>query len=162
MPYNPIIGTIGYILSTDKKSVLLVHRNARPDDHNIGKYMGLGGKMERDEDVATCMRREIFEEAGIQCVKMTLRGTVNWTGFGKNGENWLGFIFLIDEFSGIPHQSNVEGNLEWIALDKIQTLPMWEGDNHFLPLVFDGDPRPFYGHMPYENQKPVGWSYVRL
>lgn len=162
MPYCPIIGTVGYILSPDKKNVLLVHRNARADDHNIGKYMGLGGKMERDEDVATCMKREIYEEAGIECIEMELRGTVNWTGFGKNGENWLGFVFLIKSFSGMPHTSNVEGDLEWLPISKIYTLPMWEGDNHFLPLVFDDDPRPFHGHMPYENQKPVGWSYIRV
>jgi 8-oxo-dGTP diphosphatase len=162
MPYMPIIGTVGYILSPNKKEVLLVHRNARPEDHNIGKYMGLGGKMERAEDVATCMRREIFEEAGIECTEMVLRGTVNWTGFGKNGEDWLGFVFRIDAFIGTPFQSNAEGNLEWVPIDQIYSLPMWEGDNHFLPLVFDSDLRPFHGYMPYENYKPIGWSYVRM
>lgn len=162
MPYTPIIGTIGYILSPDKQKVLLVHRNARPEDHNLGKYMGLGGKMEKEEDVLTCMKREIFEEAGIVCTEMALRGTVNWTNFGRNGEDWLGFVFKIDAFEGNPHQHNVEGDLEWIEIKKIHTLPMWEGDNHFLPLVFDSDPRPFYGHMPYKNQRPVGWSYVRV
>ena len=39
------------------------------------------------------MRREIREEAGIECESMQLRGTLNWPGFGKHGEDWLGFIF---------------------------------------------------------------------
>ncbi len=30
-------------------------------------------------------------------------------------------------------------------------VPMWEGDRHFLPLVFDGDTRPFHGVMPYRS-----------
>ncbi len=162
MPYTPILGTVGYILSPDKKKVLLVHRNAREDDHNIGKYMGLGGKMERDEDIATCMKREIWEEAGIECNEMVLRGTVNWSGFGKNGEDWLGFVFRIDSFSGVPHKLNIEGVLEWVSIDEIQSLPMWEGDRYFLPMVFDSDPRPFHGYMPYENNKPKNWSYVRM
>ena len=76
MPYTPIVGTLGYVLSRDKTSVLMVHRNARPNDHAYGKYNGLGGKMERDEDVATCMKREIREEAGIEITSMQLRGTV--------------------------------------------------------------------------------------
>jgi 8-oxo-dGTP diphosphatase len=33
--------------------------NARPDDIRHGKYNGLGGKLEPDEEVAECMRREI-------------------------------------------------------------------------------------------------------
>ena len=64
MPYTPIIGTLGYILSPDRQRVLMVHRNARKDDEHLGKYNGLGGKLEADEDVMAGMIREIREEAG--------------------------------------------------------------------------------------------------
>ncbi len=159
--YTPIIGTLGYILSPDRQQVLLVHRNARKGDHHLGKYNGLGGKMKPDEDVGACMVREIKEEAGIRCLEMNLRGTVNWPGFGPNGENWLGFIFLITAFSGCPLQHNEEGDLDWHPLAEINHLPMWEGDRFFLPLVFDNDPRPFHGHMPYRDARPVSWQYYR-
>jgi 8-oxo-dGTP diphosphatase len=160
--YMPIIGTLGYIVSPDGRQTLLVHRNARTADQHYGKYNGLGGKMEADEDVVACMRREIWEEAGLTCVELQLRGTINWTGFGPNGENWLGFIFLITAFSGIPRLINEEGELGWHAVDTLATLPMWEGDRLFLPLVFDGDPRPFHGYMPYAGGQPLSWSYSRL
>ncbi|HET7127417.1 MAG TPA: 8-oxo-dGTP diphosphatase, partial [Lysobacter sp.] len=111
--YTPIVATLGYVLSPDRSRVLLVHRNARPGDQHLGKYNGLGGKLERDEDVLTGMRREIREEAGIECVSMQLRGTISWPGFGKHGEDWLGFVFLIDAFTGTPFESNPEGTLEW-------------------------------------------------
>ncbi len=162
MPYTPIVATLGYVLSPDRGSVLMIHRNARPDDQHLGKYNGLGGKMEPGEDIATCMRREILEEAGIECASMQLRGTLNWPGFGKHGEDWLGFIFVIESFSGTPLTSNPEGTLEWVALDRLMTLPMWEGDRHFLPLVFDGDPRPFHGVMPYREGRMQSWDYSRV
>jgi hypothetical protein len=63
MPYTPILATLGYVLSPDRERVLMIHRNARDDDHHIGKYNGLGGKLEANEDVAAGMRREIREEA---------------------------------------------------------------------------------------------------
>lgn len=66
MAYAPVAATLGYVLSPDRRSVLMVHRNARPSDHAFGKYNGLGGKMEPDEDLAACMIREIREEAGIE------------------------------------------------------------------------------------------------
>jgi 8-oxo-dGTP diphosphatase len=161
MPYRPITSTLGFILSPDRRRVLMVHRVARTADEQFGKFNGLGGRMERDEDVATAMRREIREESGLECVRMALRGTINWTGFGPQGEDWLGFIFLVEEFSGTPFARNEEGPLEWVELERVPSLPMWEGDRFFLPLVFDGDPRPFHGYMPYADGRPVGWSYVR-
>ncbi|RZA37363.1 MAG: 8-oxo-dGTP diphosphatase [Lysobacteraceae bacterium] len=162
MPYTPIVATLGYVLSPDRSRVLLVHRNARPDDQHLGKYNGLGGKIERDEDVVAGMRREIEEEAGIQCDAMSLRGTISWPGFGKHGEDWLGFLFLITEYSGTPYTSNPEGTLEWVPLDGIMALPLWDGDRHFLPLVFDADPRAFHGVMPYLDGSMVSWNYSRL
>lgn len=161
MPYTPIVATLGYVLSPDRSRVLMVHRNARPDDHQIGKYNGLGGKIERDEDVAACMRREIREEAGIECTSMQLRGTISWPGFGKNGEDWLGFVFVIDGWSGVPLEANAEGSLEWVELGRLSDLPLWEGDRNVLPLVFDGDPRPFHGVMPYRDGCMVSWSWSR-
>jgi 8-oxo-dGTP diphosphatase len=162
MPYHPILSTLGFVLSADGSQVLMTHRVGRADDEQYGKYNGLGGRMEPDEDVATCMMREIREEAGIEVIHMALRGTINWTGFGASGSDWLGFVFLVTEFRGVPRSRSPEGPLEWVRIAGLQTLPMWEGDRHFLPLVFDDDPRPFHGFMPYENDRPVSWSFVRL
>lgn len=162
MPYTPIVGTLGYILSPDASKVLMVHRNARADDEHLGKYNGLGGKLEADEDVMAGMIREIREEAGIECTALSLRGTVSWPGFGKNGEDWLGFIFLITAFKGQPYAENPEGPLQWVAREDLASLPMWEGDRYFLPLVFDDDPRIFHGVMPYRNGRPQSWSFSRL
>ncbi|WP_028770015.1 NUDIX hydrolase [Silanimonas lenta] len=162
MIYTPIVGTLGYVLSPDGHHVLMVHRNARPEDQHLGKYNGLGGKLEADEDVAAGMARELHEEAGITVTAMELRGTVSWPGFGKQGEDWLGFIFLITAFEGEPPPANEEGTLEWVPLERLMDLPMWEGDRHFLPLVFDGDRRPFHGVMPYRDGRPVRWAYSRF
>ena len=161
MPYTPIVATLGYVLSPDGGSVLMIHRNARPGDHHLGKYNGLGGKLEADEDVLAGMRREIHEEAGIECTSLRLRGTISWPGFGKHGEDWLGFVFVVDAFEGTPLKRNPEGALEWVARERILELPLWEGDRHFLPLVFDDDPRPFHGVMPYRDGRMLSWRYSR-
>ena len=161
VPYTPILATLGYVLSPDQRRVLMIHRNARPDDLHLGKYNGLGGKLEAGEDVLAGMRREILEEAGIECLALTLRGTISWPGFGKNGEDWFGFLFVVTQFRGTPFERNSEGTLEWVDRADIPNLPLWDGDRHFLPLVFDADPRPFHGVMPYRNQRMVGWTLSR-
>jgi 8-oxo-dGTP diphosphatase len=159
MSYTPILATLGYVLSPDGRRVLLIHRNRRADDAHWGKYNGLGGKLQRDEDVLTCLRREVREEAGIECETLALRGTISWPGFGKLGEDWFAFIFRVDRWSGQLLRENHEGTLEWVEVDRLPELPLWEGDRHFLPLVFEPTERVFHGVMPYHNGRMVSWSY---
>jgi 8-oxo-dGTP diphosphatase len=159
MAYTPILATLGYVFSSDGAKVLLVHRNRRPTDTHLGKYNGLGGKLHADEDVIACLRREVREEAGIECQALRLAGTISWPGFGAGGEDWFGFIFRIDRFSGTPLTENAEGTLEWVEVGRVMDLPLWEGDRHFLPLVFAGGGRQFHGVMPYRDGRPVAWSH---
>lgn len=158
MPYTPILATLGYVFSPDRGKVLLVHRTARPGDAHLGKYNGLGGKLERDEDIVSGMRREIREEAGIECGELQLAGTVSWPGFGKNGEDWFGFLFRIFDWTGTPLTNNEEGTLEWVEIERVKDLPLWDGDRLFLPKVFDFSSPPFHGVMPYLNGKVLDWA----
>jgi 8-oxo-dGTP diphosphatase len=160
--YTPILATLGYVLSAGRTQVLMIHRNKRRDDLHYGKYNGLGGKAQSNEDIATCMKREIYEESGISADNMQLRGTISWPGFGKHGQDWFGFIFLIGQWHGEAHTGNAEGTLEWVALSILNTLPMWPSDRLFLPMVFDDNPHPFHGHMPYKDGDMISWSYLRL
>jgi 8-oxo-dGTP diphosphatase len=154
--YTPIIGTIGYLVADGR--VLLVHREREGDAH-AGKWNGLGGKLEPDEDIYSSLCRELKEEAGITVTAARLRGTVSWPGFGTGGEDWFGFIFVIDAWDGALPERNADGPLEWHEVATLDRLPMWEGDRRWLPLVF-GDGPPFHGVMPYVDGHPASWSYT--
>ncbi|MBK8479840.1 MAG: 8-oxo-dGTP diphosphatase [Proteobacteria bacterium] len=159
MPYTPILATLGYVLSPDRSQVLLIERNARPDDPHYGKFNGLGGKLRSDEDVVAGLRRELEEEAGIVCDRLQLAGTLSWPGFGAAGEeDWFGFVFVVEAFSGVPRSGCAEGALRWVPIERVLELPLWEGDRHFLPLVFARPLRVFHGVMPYREGRPLRWS----
>jgi 8-oxo-dGTP diphosphatase len=156
------MATLGYVLSPDRARVLMMHRNKRPDDIHFGRYNGLGGRLEPDEDVVTGMRREIREESGLEAERLSLRGTISWPGFGREGQDWFGFIFRIEAASGELHAGNHEGELAWVPVVDLPTLPMWPSDHKFLPMVFDDDPRPFHGCMPFRAGQMLSWSYTRV
>ena len=160
--YKPVVATLAYILSPDGKQVLMIHRNKRLDDLHYGKYNGLGGKLEANEDVISGLCREIVEEAGLIVDRALLRGTISWPGFGKNGEDWFGFIFRIGAWHGEVLPGNHEGTLEWVPLDSLLSLSLWPSDRNFLPMVFDANQRPFHGIMPFEHGEMVSWSYQRI
>ena len=73
MAYSPELTTLGFVLSPDGRQVLMVHRIGRSDDEQLGKWNGLGGKVEADEDVWSGMARELREEAGIELDAAALR-----------------------------------------------------------------------------------------
>jgi 8-oxo-dGTP diphosphatase len=159
--YQPILAVLAFVLSSDRQRTLLIHRNRREQDQHLHKVNGLGGKVEFHEDIYSCLCRELREEAGIECEQAVLRGTISWPGFGPAGEDWFGFIFRVDRFSGDPLSVNEEGELVWHDLDELPTLPMWEGDRFFLPLVFDDNPLQFHGHMVYGEEGPPIWTSTR-
>lgn len=99
-----------------------VHRTARADDQQLGKYNGLGGKREPLEDVAAGMRRELREEAGVEVTAMWLRGTISWPGFGAPGEDWFGFVLMTGSFVGELPMHNAEGLLFW-AVSRQGSVP---------------------------------------
>mgnify|MGYP003374492259 FL=1 len=148
--YRPIVAALGFVLSADRTRVLMVQRTRDGDTH-AGKYNGLGGKLEPDEDIGTCLTRELREELGIEVTSARLRGTVNWPGFGKVGESWFGFVFVVDAYEGVVPERNDDGPLHWVEIDRVGELPLWEGDAHFLPLVFDDSVAMFHAVLPYDD-----------
>ena len=162
MPYTPILATLGYVLSPDGRRVLMVRRDKRPHDPHFGKYNGLGGKVDRGEDVVACLRREVREEAGLECDQLLLRGTISWPGFGKHGEDWFGFVFRVDRWSGTPFAGNHEGTLEWVPLTRLHELNLWKSDRLWLDMVFDRSARMFHGVMPYKDGEMVSWGYTLI
>lgn len=160
MSYQPELTTLAFITSPERQRVLLVHRIHRDDDEQLGKYNGLGGKVEPGEDIVTAVCREIAEESSLTVTDLELRGTISWPGF--NGRDVFGFIFLVTGFTGVPVASNEEGTLAWHDISSLPDLPMWDGDRHFLPLVFDTSVPQFHGVLPYDGEHNQGATFQHL
>ncbi|MEF3279683.1 MAG: 8-oxo-dGTP diphosphatase [Elusimicrobiota bacterium] len=148
---NNILATLCYVVKDGK--VLMLHRIKKENDMHRGKYNGLGGKMEKGETPYECVAREVREEAGIEIKDPLLSGIINFPDFdGKN--NWLVFVFLVESFHGNLIDSK-EGILEWIDIDKISELNLWEGDYLFLKYVFEK--KFFYASFYYSENKLIDY-----
>ncbi len=156
MAYNPDLTTLGFLVRDN--TVLMVHRIARDTDEQLGKWNGLGGKVEPGEDAWQAMTREIREEAGVEVTSMRLRGSVNWPGFHADGTGVFALVFLIDAWEGEILKENEEGPLAFQPIDNLANLEMWGGDRFFIPLVFDPDVESFHLVIPYEDGEEKGWD----
>lgn len=110
---------------------LMLHRTKKRNDINHDKYIGVGGHIEHGESPEDCIAREITEETGLTADTIKLRGLIT---FVIDDIDEYSFLFTCDSFTGELKECN-EGNLEWIPKNKIESLPIWEGDKIFFRLL---------------------------
>ena len=122
--------TLCYILGKDE--VLMLHRTAKQNDENEGKWIGVGGKIEEDESPDECLLREVREETGLSLTSWHYRGIVTFVSDRWEGEYM--HLFTADAFTGELTACS-EGELTWIPRGRIADLPQWEGDRIFLSLL---------------------------
>ena len=113
-------------------SYLMMHRIKKDQDENAGKWIGIGGHMKEDETPEECVRREILEETGLNVEDLKLRGIL--TFILPVWGNELTFLYTATAKEEVTKDCS-EGILEWIPIDQIDELPLWEGDRVFLPLL---------------------------
>ena len=111
---------------------LMLHRVKKALDENQGKWIGIGGHMEENESPEECVLREVQEETGLTVTDLRLRGVI--TFILPDWGNELTFLYTAK-----TGQSDVpdcpEGILKWVPVDAVESLPLWEGDRVFLPLL---------------------------
>ena len=112
---------------------LMMHRTKKSVDENAGKWIGLGGHLREDETPEECIRREVREEAGLELRNLRLRGIL--TFILPDWGNELTFLYTAEAEGDRPLPECAEGVLRWVPVEEVLSLPLWEGDRAFLPLL---------------------------
>ena len=126
--------TICYIEKDEK--YLMLHRTKKKNDMNAGKWVGIGGKFEENETPEECAEREVKEETGLTLKSYKLRGIVTY--ISNQYETEYMYVFTSNDFEGELIECD-EGDLEWIPINEIFKLNMWEGDPIFLKELREND-----------------------
>ncbi len=149
--YTVIPRTLVFITRGDR--VLLLRGSAKKRIW-ANKYNGIGGHIERDEDIYSAARREVIEETGLEVEALRLVGLINIDGDQPTGI--MLFVFAAESRSGEPIPSD-EGALEWIDFDHITRVDLVED----LPIILPRAIRhptgasPFFAHYSYNEQEQL-------
>lgn len=119
------------------KQYLMLHRIVKKNDVNKDKWIGVGGHFEYGESPEDCVLREVKEETGYTLTSYRYRGLVTFV-FADVEMEYMS-LFTADGYKGEPIDCN-EGVLEWVDIEDVWKLNLWEGDKIFFRLLDEDIP----------------------
>lgn len=145
--YSVIPRTLILLIQEGK---VLLQKGAANKKIWAGRYNGLGGHIERGEDVLSAAKRELKEESGLDCLDLHQCGCV-MIDVDKD-QGILMFVFSGSNISGDLIHSE-EGLLEWVELEKVSAFPVVED----IPMLLEKIEKTtngtiFFGHYGYSEE----------
>lgn len=140
--------TLCYI--ENNASYLMLHRTKKKNDANHGKWIGIGGKIEKGESATECVLREIKEETGLLVKNLLYRGRVNF--ISDIYEDEVMHLFTADSSEAFLSSCD-EGELKWVKKQDVLSLNLWEGDRVFLKYLIDGEKEFFSLSLIYKGER---------
>ncbi|MBM6618851.1 NUDIX hydrolase [Bacillus suaedaesalsae] len=146
---------INYTICFIKKNnqLLMLYRTKNPNQH---KWNGVGGKIEKGEDIRLSIIRETLEETGLSIRNPIYKGIVSWNQSGGM------HVFFATQFSG-ELSASVEGPLEWKEIswvknsnDVVSNIPI------FIDHILSSDGPVEYSFQYDEKGNIVSHKVLKL
>lgn len=154
--YTLVPRTLVFVQRED--SVLLI--KGSPEKRLFsGKYNGIGGHVEKGEDILSAARREFEEETGLYINGLQLCGILSIDATRESGICVFIFKGEMHDEVGSPAslRPSEEGNLEWVDLADIYEKPLVEDLYILLPKVFSMSVNeiPFFAKSSFMEDVPT-------
>lgn len=128
------IETTLLLLSRENEILLAMKKRG----FGLGKYNGIGGKIENNETPEIAMIRETQEEILITPTEYEKVGIMEFIEFYKGEKaNVIFHLYIATKWEGEPKESE-EMKPKWFNIKQIPYDKMFQDDRYWLPLILDG------------------------
>ena len=149
--------TLSFVRNGDDLLLLKrgAHKRVFPNQYN-----GLGGHIERDEDVYSSARREIEEECGLAVQGLRLHGVHHIDA----GETTGILLFIFTAWSdGRDFTDSGEGTLEWVPVTALEQRDLVEDVSEILRQILSRDDAAplWFAHISYDAADEIVMRYAQ-
>lgn len=128
--YQVVPRTLIFLFDENHRVLLL---KGSPDKRLwAGLFNGVGGHIERGEDILEAAHRELFEETGISNVSLCFCGQIM-----IDVSDMLGVAIFLFRGKLIPAdiEPSSEGSLSWVSIDALENVPLVEDLPILIPKI---------------------------
>lgn len=125
--------TLLYLLE-DERILLAMKKRG----FGMGKWNGVGGKVEANESVEEALERECFEEIDVHITEYRKVGFLVFNEIHEDErKNMKLHVFTATKWQGNPSETE-EMKPQWFRVADIPFSKMWPADRIWLPVVLSG------------------------
>jgi len=105
----------------------------------VGRWNGVGGKVEEGETIEEALVREAQEEIEILIAPSDLRKVAVQEFSFKDRPDYeqICHVYMTERWIGIPAETE-EMSPRWFSRDEIPYYHMWVADRYWLPQILEG------------------------
>ena len=131
----------------------------------MGRWNGVGGKLDAGETPEECMIREIKEETGISVSSVSYKGVVTWEKkYNQKSGMYLFFVELSSNFTYKTPVKNREGILDWKSISWIlhpQNKGLADTLPRYLPTVLN-EVGCYEHYSIFDDEKIIEWDSIPI
>ena len=130
--------TLVFLIKKDTGSIADICLAMKKRGFGVGRWNGVGGKVEEGEEIEDAVVRETQEE--ISVTPTELEKVAELSFYFPHNPAWdqLVHVYLALAWDGVPTESE-EMNPKWFTVSDIPFSDMWPDDQFWLPTVLQGD-----------------------
>ena len=154
-------------MSDVRRTLLLLRRGdevllaMKKRGFGVGRWNGVGGKLDEGETVEQAMIRECQEEIMVTPTNYQKIAELDFHG-GSTEEAWNMYVhvYISTEWQGEPTETE-EMAPKWYNISEIPYEDMWDDDKYWMPQAFVG--KSLKGHFTFdENDKLTGHEITEV
>lgn len=120
----------------DEDTILLAMKKR---GFGMGRWNGVGGKLEPGETSEACAKRETLEEIGVRALTLTKVAEMTFHEFHEGIPSIVrSDVYICNQWQGEPTETE-EMAPQWFSDEKLPLDTMWPDDALWLPRVLLGE-----------------------
>jgi 8-oxo-dGTP pyrophosphatase MutT (NUDIX family) len=151
--------TLCFLVQREKGEIKKICLAMKKRGLGVGRFNGVGGKVQEGETIEEGAKREALEEVGV--ILQEIDPVAELTFLFPHRPEWdqVSHVFLCRTWEGIPQESE-EMKPRWFDINEIPYDTMWSDDIYWLPPVLQG--KHLQGKFVFNTQDQLMEHKIRI